>query len=114
MADRAAKELASLASKEWAVWISLASATAWVTDKDPDTGQLMDRDILNEELEKIEHPAGIANAKDFRYEVVKFALRARAKNASPPSAVDDTSHTVAPLPVCRRVLLCLAHHAINI
>jgi serine protein kinase len=40
----------------------------------------MDREILNEELEKIEQPAGIANAKDFRYEVVKFALRARAKN----------------------------------
>jgi serine protein kinase len=61
----------------------IAYADAWIDDqdyKDPDTGQLMDRDILNEELEKIEHPAGIANAKDFRYEVVKFALRARAKN----------------------------------
>ena len=30
---------------------------------------------------KIEKPAGIANPKDFRFEVVKFALRARAKNA---------------------------------
>jgi len=61
----------------------IAYADAWIDDqdfKDPDTGQLMDRDILNEELEKIEHPAGIANTKDFRYEVVKFALRARAKN----------------------------------
>lgn len=61
----------------------IAYADAWIDDqdyKDPDTGQLMDRDILNEELEKIEHPASIANAKDFRYEVVKFALRARAKN----------------------------------
>ncbi len=61
----------------------IAYADAWIDDqdyKDPDTGQLMDRDILNEELEKIEHPAGISNAKDFRYEVVKFALRARAKN----------------------------------
>ncbi len=61
----------------------IAYADAWIDDqdyKDPDTGQLMDRDVLNEELEKIEHPAGIANAKDFRYEVVKFALRARAKN----------------------------------
>ncbi len=61
----------------------IAYADAWIDDqdyKDPDTGQLMDREILNEELEKIEHPAGIANAKDFRYEVVKFALRARAKN----------------------------------
>lgn len=61
----------------------ISYADAWIDDqdyKDPDTGQLMDRDILNEELEKIEHPAGISNAKDFRYEVVKFALRARAKN----------------------------------
>jgi serine protein kinase len=61
----------------------IAYADAWIDDqdyKDPDTGQLMDRDILNEELEKTEHPAGISNAKDFRYEVVKFALRARAKN----------------------------------
>lgn len=61
----------------------ISYADAWIDDtdyKDPDTGQLMDRDILNEELQKIEHPAGIANAKDFRYEVVKFALRARAKN----------------------------------
>ncbi len=58
-------------------------ADAWIDDtdyKDPDTGQLMDREILNEELQKIELPAGIANAKDFRYEVVKFALRSRAKN----------------------------------
>ncbi len=61
----------------------ISYADAWIDDtdyKDPDTGQLMDRGILNEELQKIEHPAGIANAKDFRYEVVKFALRARAKN----------------------------------
>jgi serine protein kinase len=61
----------------------IAYADAWIDDqdyKDPDTGQLMDREILNEELEKIEHPAGIANTKDFRYEIVKFALRARAKN----------------------------------
>ena len=61
----------------------ISYADAWIDDqdfKDPDTGQLMDREVLNEELEKIEHPAGIANAKDFRYEVVKFALRARVKN----------------------------------
>ncbi|TWU54668.1 PrkA AAA domain protein [Rubripirellula tenax] len=61
----------------------ISYADAWIDDtdyKDPDTGQLMDRDVLNDELQKIEMPAGIANAKDFRYEVVKFALRARAKN----------------------------------
>jgi serine protein kinase len=59
-------------------------ADAWIEDqdfKDPDTGQLMNRDLLNQELTKIEKPAGIANPKDFRNEVVKFALRARANNA---------------------------------
>ena len=35
---------------------------------------------LDQELSKIEKPAGIANPKDFRYEVVKFSLRARARN----------------------------------
>ncbi len=48
--------------------------------KDPDTGQMFDREILEEELAKIEKPAGVTNAKDFRNEVVKFALRTRAKN----------------------------------
>src|SRR3546814_3052499 len=33
-----------------------------------------------QELSKIEKPAGVANPKDFRNEVVKFALRARAQN----------------------------------
>jgi serine protein kinase len=58
-------------------------ADAWVEDqdfKDPDTGQLLNRELLNQELSKIEKPAGIANPKDFRNEVVKFALRARAQN----------------------------------
>jgi serine protein kinase len=61
----------------------VAYADAWIEDqdyKDPDTGQLMDRELLNQELSKIEKPAGIANPKDFRNEVVKFALRARAAN----------------------------------
>ena len=40
----------------------------------------MNRELLNQELSKIEKPAGIANPKDFRNEVVKFALRARANN----------------------------------
>ncbi|MFO1186003.1 MAG: hypothetical protein U1E87_00205 [Alphaproteobacteria bacterium] len=35
---------------------------------------------IDAELSKIEKPAGIANPKDFRNEVVKFALRARAAN----------------------------------
>jgi serine protein kinase len=58
-------------------------ADAWIQEidfKDPDTGNLYDRDVLNKELEKIEKPAGIANPKDFRHEVVNFVLRARAKN----------------------------------
>ncbi|HEX2432091.1 MAG TPA: PrkA family serine protein kinase [Aestuariivirgaceae bacterium] len=58
-------------------------ADAWVEDqdfKDPDTGQLLNRELLNQELTKIEKPAGIANPKDFRNEVVKFSLRSRASN----------------------------------
>lgn len=54
-------------------------ADHWIQDldyKDPDTGQIWDRAILNQELEKIEKPAGIANPKDFRNEVVNFVLRA--------------------------------------
>jgi serine protein kinase len=59
-------------------------ADAWIEDidfKDPDTGQLLNRELLNQELTKVEKPAGIANPKDFRNEVVKFSLRARANNA---------------------------------
>ena len=58
-------------------------ADAWIEDqdfKDPDTGQLLNRELLNQELSKTEKPAGIANPKDFRNEVVKFSLRARANN----------------------------------
>ena len=36
--------------------------------------------LTNEELEKIEKPAGISNPKDFRNEIVNFVLRARANN----------------------------------
>jgi serine protein kinase len=59
-------------------------ADAWIEDvdfKDPDTGQLLDRELLNQELTKVEKAAGIANPKDFRNEVVKFSLRARAQNS---------------------------------
>jgi len=62
----------------------IAYADAWIEDqdyKDPDTGQILNREILDSELSQIEKPAGISNPKDFRNEVVKFALRARAKNA---------------------------------
>jgi serine protein kinase len=59
----------------------IAYADAWIEEqdyKDPDTGQMFDREVLEQELAKIEKPAGIANPKDFRNEVVKFVLRARA------------------------------------
>ncbi|PST93149.1 PrkA family serine protein kinase [Photobacterium iliopiscarium] len=58
-------------------------ADFWIQDqeyRDPDTGQLFDRSALNNELEKIEKPAGISNPKDFRNEIVNFVLRARANN----------------------------------
>jgi serine protein kinase len=61
----------------------IAYADAWIEEqdyKDPDTGQLFDREVLDAELSKVEKPAGISNPKDFRNEVVKFALRARANN----------------------------------
>lgn len=58
-------------------------ADFWIQDQDfraPETGEMLDRNSLNEELEKIEKPAGISNPKDFRNEVVNFVLRARASN----------------------------------
>lgn len=58
-------------------------ADFWIQDqdyRDPDTGEIFDRVALNNELEKIEKPAGISNPKDFRNEVVNFVLRARANN----------------------------------
>ncbi|MEH6447486.1 MAG: PrkA family serine protein kinase [Oleispira sp.] len=58
-------------------------ADFWIQDqeyRDPETGQILDRSAINEELEKIEKPAGISNPKDFRNESVNFILRARANN----------------------------------
>lgn len=58
-------------------------ADFWIQDqeyRDPETGEILDRAALNEELEKIEKPAGISNPKDFRNEIVNFVLRARANN----------------------------------
>jgi serine protein kinase len=59
-------------------------ADFWIQDqeyRDPETGEILDRGSLNEELEKIEKPAGISNPKDFRNEIVNFVLRARANNS---------------------------------
>src|SRR5690625_5059584 len=47
-------------------------ADFWIQDQeypDPDTGEILDRASLNQELEKIEKPAGISNPKDFRNEI---------------------------------------------
>jgi len=58
-------------------------ADFWIQDqdyRDPETGEIFDRAAINEELEKIEKPAGISNPKDFRNEIVNFMLRARANN----------------------------------
>lgn len=58
-------------------------ADFWIQDqeyRDAETGQLFDRAALNNELEKIEKPAGISNPKDFRNEIVNFVLRAKANN----------------------------------
>tara|TARA_R110002124_G_scaffold43699_1_gene134082 strand:- start:15938 stop:17860 length:1923 start_codon:yes stop_codon:yes gene_type:complete len=60
-------------------------ADYWIQDqeyRDSDTGEILKRSSLNEELEKIEKPAGISNPKDYRNEIVNFVLRARAKNNS--------------------------------
>lgn len=56
-------------------------AEHWIesTDyNDPNTHTTLDRAQLNAELEKIEKPAGIANPKDFRNEIVMYVLRYRA------------------------------------
>jgi len=58
-------------------------ADCWIQEedyRDPETGESFDRAALNAALEKIEKPAGIANPKDFRNEIVNFVLRARAHN----------------------------------
>ena len=58
-------------------------ADHWVSDndyRDPDTGQMFDKDLLNKELEKLEKPAEIVNAKDFRHDIVNYSLRYQAKH----------------------------------
>ncbi len=61
----------------------VAYADAWIEEqdfKDQDTGQVFSREVLDKELSLTEKPAGIANPKDFRNEIVKFCLRKRAEN----------------------------------
>lgn len=71
----------------------VAYADAWISDsdyKDPDTGQMLNRETLNRELEKIEKPSGIHAAKDFRHEFVNYVLRARGR---PENAGDNPRWT---------------------
>lgn len=59
-------------------------ADHWIEDRDyrdPDTGQLYNRDHLAQELNIIEVAAKISNVKDFRHEVVNYSLRYKARNA---------------------------------
>lgn len=74
-------------------------ADFWMQDqefRDPETGESFSRSSLNDELEKIEKPAGISNPKDFRNEVVNFVLRARANNngKNPPWTSYEKLRTV--------------------
>ena len=58
-------------------------ADSWIQNndyRDSDTGEIYDRQALNDELEKIEKPAGIANPRDFRNEIVNYVLRYRAEH----------------------------------
>lgn len=69
-------------------------ADAWTRDEDyadPDTGEMMKREVLEEELEKLEKPAGVANPKDFRHDVVNWVLRwqARHKNDETQGAMPN-------------------------
>ncbi len=55
----------------------------WLQDKDhrdPDTGQMYNKEVLNAELEKIEKPADIGDVKAFRNEIVHYALRYQGKH----------------------------------
>lgn len=58
-------------------------ADYWIQDndyRDPDTGVMFDRKAIDKELSRLEKGVGIANPKDFRHEVVNFALRYQARH----------------------------------
>lgn len=48
--------------------------------RDPETGQVLNKKAIEQELQQIEKPAGIASPKDFRQEVVNFCIRYQSKN----------------------------------
>jgi serine protein kinase len=58
-------------------------ARYWLDDedyRDPNTGEMFNRDSLHDELQKIERNAHIMNESDFRNEVVRYVLRVQSKN----------------------------------
>lgn len=58
-------------------------ADNWVDERDyvdEGSGEIYNKSILDDKLSEIEKPAGIANPRDFRHEVVNYVLRYRAKN----------------------------------
>lgn len=66
----------------------VAHAQAWLREndfRDPDTGEKFDREALDEECAKIELTAGVGNAKEFRNEVVMYALDYKANKGESPS-----------------------------
>src|ERR1700674_306210 len=63
-----------------ATWIMPMPGSKIRTSRTP-IPAMLNRNLLNQELTKIEKPAGITNPKDFRNEVVKFSLRSRAQNS---------------------------------
>ncbi len=58
-------------------------ADYWLQDReyrDPESGQVSDRENLNKFLNNIEIQAGISNSKDFRHEVFNYVLRYRSRH----------------------------------
>lgn len=51
---------------------------------DPDTGELLNLEAINETLTRMEKKASIGNPKDFRQEIVNFALRYHKKFGTDP------------------------------
>ena len=62
-------------------------ADNWISDQDyidPNTGEKYNKENLNQELEKIEKPAGITNPKDFRNDIVTYYYRVKSKDGKAP------------------------------
>jgi serine protein kinase len=69
-------------------------ADFWMQDqeyRDDATGTIMSREELNKELESIEKPAGIANPKEFRHEIVNYVLRHKAEHSGKQPRWDSSN-----------------------